>query len=376
MLLAVPLRMCAYMFICVYVCNFQLPADKRKGEPAFSSGRLMRQYESMIVYTSYGVAVEAAAIPYSAWETETRKPFDSLRWNRGLHGNVGFSLLPLPAQVAGAMPVRRSQVEAAGPDVTGAIHIKAWDPDRPYMTKLKSAGGSHCATTCDDCDRRTCVSAAYEMYRTLRDPYASSPAFFLDVATWFYGEAGGTAFGRRVLSSILELDLDDPSLLRIVAYRLTQAGDLDLAISILEDVLHMRPEEPQSHRDLALALARRSEGQGRRGMADLERAMALLHKVLMTEWRQRIHEIALTELNRLWARADALDATSVTKISRPALHPHLIANLTVDLRVALSWDVDDTDIDLWVLEPSGEKAYYQHPRTNLGGRLSRDITDG
>ena len=119
--------------------------------------------------------------------------------------------------------------------------------------------------------------------------------------------------------------------------------------------MRMRPEEPQSHRDLALALARRSEGQGHRGVADLERAMAFLHTVVMTTWPRDINLIALTELNRLWARADALDATSATKISRPTLHPDLIANMTVDLRVALSWDADATDVDLWVLEPSGEK---------------------
>ena len=139
----------------------------------------------------------------------------------------------------------------------------------------------------------------------------------------------------------------------------------------------MRPEEPQSHRDLALALARRSEGQGHRGVVDLERAMALLHKVVMASWPRDINLIALTELNRLWARADALDATSATKkVSRPALHPGLIANLTVDLRVALSWDADATDVDLWVLEPSGEKAFYRNKRTRLGGLVSRDITDG
>ena len=107
--------------------------------------------------------------------------------------------------------------------LTGVIQITAWDPDTPYMTKLKRAGGSHCASTCEGCDRLTCVPAAYEMYQALRDQYASSPAFFLDVATWFYGEPGGAAIGRRVLSSILELDLDNPALLRVVAYRLLQA---------------------------------------------------------------------------------------------------------------------------------------------------------
>ena len=50
--------------------------------------------------------------------------------------------------------------------------------------------------------------------------------------------------------------------------------------------------------------------------------------------------------------------------------------LDVDLRIVLTWDADMTDIDLWVTEPSGEKCYYSHPNTVIGGHMSRDITNG
>lgn len=33
-------------------------------------------------------------------------------------------------------------------------------------------------------------------------------------------------------------------------------------------------------------------------------------------------------------------------------------------------------MDLWVTEPSGEKCMYNHNRTVIGGRLSRDFTQG
>ena len=33
-------------------------------------------------------------------------------------------------------------------------------------------------------------------------------------------------------------------------------------------------------------------------------------------------------------------------------------------------------MDLWVDEPSGERAIYSHPRTVIGGRLSNDMTQG
>jgi Ca-activated chloride channel family protein len=35
-----------------------------------------------------------------------------------------------------------------------------------------------------------------------------------------------------------------------------------------------------------------------------------------------------------------------------------------------------TDMDLHVLEPSGEEAYYGHNLTTIGGKVSRDFTQG
>jgi uncharacterized protein YfaP (DUF2135 family) len=44
--------------------------------------------------------------------------------------------------------------------------------------------------------------------------------------------------------------------------------------------------------------------------------------------------------------------------------------------VILTWDTDDCDIDLWVDDPNGEQAIYNHPRTFQGGRMSSDFTAG
>ena len=51
-------------------------------------------------------------------------------------------------------------------------------------------------------------------------------------------------------------------------------------------------------------------------------------------------------------------------------------DLPLALRITLSWDVDETDVDLHVLEPDGEEAYYGHRRTSSGGFMSEDVTTG
>ena len=90
-----------------------------------------------------------------------------------------------------------------------------------------------------------------------RKTSAQSPSFFLDCADFFLKEKDD-ALALQVLSNVAELELENAALLRIVAHRLAQIGQLDLSILVFEEVRRLRPEEPQSHRDLALVLARRA----------------------------------------------------------------------------------------------------------------------
>jgi uncharacterized protein YfaP (DUF2135 family) len=42
----------------------------------------------------------------------------------------------------------------------------------------------------------------------------------------------------------------------------------------------------------------------------------------------------------------------------------------------MDWNMNNTDIDLWVTDPNNEKCYYSHNRTDIGGRISHDMTQG
>jgi uncharacterized protein YfaP (DUF2135 family) len=46
-----------------------------------------------------------------------------------------------------------------------------------------------------------------------------------------------------------------------------------------------------------------------------------------------------------------------------------------DIKVILTWDTP-TDVDLWVIDPTGEKCYYGSRSTKSGGNLDVDITTG
>jgi len=261
---------------------------------------------------------------------------------------------------------RKKKDGSSAPDLRPSITLKAWDPQTPYLAKLKAA-----ASQGKSADELVAV------YLGQRDVFGTSPGFFLDCADFFAGQEH-TDLARRVLSNLVELELEDPALMRVFAQRLIQLGDLDLAIQTLERVAELRPDEPQSHRDLGLALAARADSKaGAPGLidsarADYQAALDALATVVMEEWQRfdQIELIALVELNDILVRAQGLGTVSLP------VDPRLIRHLDMDVRIVMSWDADMTDMDLHVLEPSGEEAYYSHNRTRIGGRVSRDFTQG
>lgn len=226
------------------------------------------------------------------------------------------------------------------------IQLQKWSPDAPYLDRL----------------RRAADDRLYHVYHEERPDYARSTAFFLDVADIFF-ERNHHALALRVLSNLAEMELENPAILRILGYRLLQAGRPDLARPVFEQVRRLRPEEPQSHRDLAHACA---------ALGDLQPAVDLLWEVAAGEWDGRFPEIqliALVELNAILAVAHA--PIDVSKIA-----PRLRKVMPLDLRVVLTWDADNTDIDLWVTDPAGERAYYGNRLTAQGGRMSPDFRQG
>ncbi len=235
--------------------------------------------------------------------------------------------------------------KAGSAEPTAGIALRRWEPNAAYARRLREAS---------DADR-------YGVYLDERPGYLSSTAFFLDAAEIFFAK-GQRALALRVLSNLAEMELENRHVLRILAYRLLQADELAVAVPLLERVRELAPDEPQSSRDLALALMRAGQAQ---------RAVELLWDVASQPWDARFADIdliAVGEMNAILARNPRLD--------RSRIDARLLRNLPLDLRAVLSWDADNTDIDLHVIDPDGEEAYFGNNRTQMGGAVSRDFTGG
>lgn len=260
---------------------------------------------------------------------------------------------PAPAMAAearaDAMDKRSAKaMPAATPSPT--IALQAWTPDAPYMKRLQDAAK-------DD---------LYRVYLDERAAYLSSSSFYMDAAGVFF-ESGLPELGLRVLSNLAEMNLENRQLLRLYAYRLVQAKRNDLAVPVFERISELAPNEPQSWRDLGLALAESGQPQ---------RAVNALWEVVSQPWNGRfagINMIALAELNAFAAQA-ASSGQPALDLGR--VDTRLRRNLPLALRVVMAWDTDDTDIDMWVTDPNGERASYANRLTYQGGAMSPDATGG
>ncbi len=324
---------------------------------------------------------------------------------RGIHpravemSNVSFddaameAPLPLSADAAprGAMRsmgAARSVAKSAVRDAAVAgeggatITVEPWNPDSPYLKKLDHA------------------KDPYAEYLVQRKEHGASPAFFMDCASWFF-KKGDFALGARILSNMAEFKLEDAAVWRSMGWRLREAANVSsvkdtaaiglyaAAIRCFRHALRLRGEEGQSRRDLALVLSERGKigfaKDAKAASADLGEAMALLREAAFTNFSRRsgrrsndrqVSIVALEELNALIAWCEKAAWPEGTKPAMPELDSAYRRDLPVKVRIVLSWDADETDIDLHVLEPEGEEAYYSHRRTDAGGFVSEDVTTG
>ena len=329
-----------------------------------------------------------------------RKPksglFDSNN-EAGAVDEAGAAPEPVAAAAAGGLPARRRNIQAnalAAPSVerrrferaerataeksapdpsapasSASVRLAAWDPKTPYLQSLKDCAAAHGGESAPG-------DMLYRRYMELRAEKASSPAFFLDCAGFFFSRRENH-LALRILSNLAEMRIEDPALLRTFAWRLREAGEYDRAIPVLRKVARLRPEEPHSFRDLALLLAERAKDRG--DAAEATEAMELLKKTAFTPWKRQnalaVAVFALEELNALagWCADREWPGEKPSIPQWDAGFKHLI---DVDLRIILSWDADNTDIDIHVLEPSGEEAFFRNRRTASGGFVSQDITTG
>jgi hypothetical protein len=152
---------------------------------------------------------------------------------------------------------------------------------RQYTTPLGKVVTLHLYESTDLREEHVSSLEALRNYRnsvTHRTPY-----FYLHLGCKLLNQGSSemSRAGLRVLSNMVETQLNEHRWMRLLAYSCEQHALLDHAIHLYERVLRVRSEEPQSYLDLARVLVRR------RAAGDLTRALSLLTDIIVSDtWRR------------------------------------------------------------------------------------------
>ena len=177
----------------------------------------------------------------------------------------------------------------------------------------------------------------------------------------------------KTLSSLVEQNPGDAVLARDVGYSAMDLGLRPQAYHLFRRVAELRPFEPQTYRAMAQVLA---------AMGNADLALAYYEIPLSGSWDSRFGDLRkIVELDYL--RLLRRIASGGARTSVPAYVQERLQTLSrglglpnADVLVTITWNTDNTDVDLHVVEPTGEECSYKNRRTQIGGQLTQDVTRG
>lgn len=184
-------------------------------------------------------------------------------------------------------------------------------------------------------------------------------------------DAADVAGAVRALSTLMERAPGDDGLARLIGYRIAGWGETSIAAELFFAVLLRRPFEPQSWRDFAVAVA-----QSRPALALLGFEIAL-----RGTWPGQFKGMNVVAKEEYAAFAFDLLAANpnhpLAPVLKERLAEHKLTEPPGEMRVTVTWNTNQTDIDLHVTAPSGEVCMYSHKKLSDGsGELYADLTGG
>lgn len=232
---------------------------------------------------------------------------------------------------------------------SGVVQTKSWNPDRLYLKALAKAP----------------KEKQYDLYLELRKAQERNPSFYFDVAHFFYNQ-GDVKKALLIISNIADLGLENHQLYKTLTYTLRQWKDYNDAVFTAKQVAKWREHEPQSLRDYALTLE--DAGKYQEAFDQLIKALEVNYYGEMDGQYEGVEDIILMDINRLMAEHSGLKTGKLDK--------KYTTKKPVDIRIIMNWNQMDVDLDLHIIEPTNEECYYSHTSTQIGGRFSKDFTEG
>ncbi len=188
-----------------------------------------------------------------------------------------------------------------------------------------------------------------------------------------YSELGETEKAMRVYSAVVELLPKDHKAQRALASVLKQSGQLKPALERLNAAVALRPDDARLRFEAADLVQR---------LGNQTQARSMFRDIAMDSESPELLRYPAKERLAQSYKALRKTAKRARKTKEVARLDAEIAGLKLaggtenDIKIYLTWDTDRSDVDLWVVNPAGEKVFYSHKNGKFGGRLFGDVTNG
>ncbi len=186
----------------------------------------------------------------------------------------------------------------------------------------------------------------------------------------------------KMMSTIIERNPNNAVLIQDLAFSALKYGLSEHAFYLFKKVIEKSPHKPHAYRFIAQLLA---------DMKMYDLAMVYYEIAFSGKWEEKYEDFKdivgvgyfgfLQKLRKskqkFRLKKFALKREKSLRAYFESDLPYLDCNLDeINLMISMNWNTDDSDIDLHVIEPSGEDCYYGNKSSKSGGRISGDVRDG
>ncbi len=185
----------------------------------------------------------------------------------------------------------------------------------------------------------------------------------------------------KLLSSVMEKNSGDFVALRDMAIKAIEWNQCEQAYYMMRRIIANRQYEPLPYLISAQALAK----SGNRDLSLIFYYMCLnshwdseygsFKEISALQCSRYMKELVKTNFNKEKSSSERISFLKDMHNSTEDILEDMPADSS-DIVILISWNTDNTDVDLHVLEPTGEDCYYANRHTKIDGKLTIDVTGG
>ena len=201
------------------------------------------------------------------------------------------------------------------------------------------------------------LGEVYNQYLIQRKNYVNDFLYFINVSD-YVAQWGNKEMSSKILSNILEIDVNNADLLKLVAYKAEQNYDYLLARKAYEKIHRIRPNDAQSYRDLALIYQETGHYQ---------KSLNIYNDIKM-------NKIPNTDFSGLQKNINSESRRLVSlhkkELDIEKIQPAYLNSLNYDARIVFDWNDSNAEFELQFVNP--QKSFFTWSHTKAKNRVRMD----